>query len=87
MLPKWGVATHCSKANKEARLVERKFALVWRPVMDPVRRPIPPIDNPRKNFYSWRRWLRAETAQAAPTVILELVIGGLSGSIPCFKYS
>ena len=27
--PEWDPAGHCSKANKEAKLVERKFALFW----------------------------------------------------------
>ena len=44
MYREWGLATHCSKANKEARLVERK---AWMPAVavwgdTPVQRLTPP---------------------------------------------
>ena len=83
----WGLAAHHSKANKEARLVERKVCFIsdagnwgWR-VADTC---------PKSNFApapdsgslyrpsTGERGLRAETAQSSLTVIFKLVISGLT---------
>ena len=48
-----------------------------------VQRPAPPTTSNQwgKSFYRQRRGLRAETAQSALTVILKLVVSGLTGVI------
>ena len=63
-----------------------KFALFWMLAtgggggQTPVQRPTPPSYNQwARAFMGWGRGLHAETVQAALTVILKLVIGGLTG--------
>ena len=47
----------------------------------PVQRPTPPLTIRGKSFYRQGRGLHAETIQSALTVILKLVIGGLTSVI------
>ena len=93
---KWkrGQAAHCSKANKEARLVEKKVCFILdtgnqggRADICPKADSLPPtLQLVGKNFYSLRKGLHAETAQSVLTVILELVISGLT-SVILIKHS
>ena len=65
-------------------MVEKKVCFILdagngRGGLTPVQRPTPPTDNQgARAFIDRRRGLHAETAQAALTVILKLVIGGLT---------
>ena len=84
---KWGPAVRRSKANKEARLVERKVCFILdasnrRGGRTSVQRATPHHwRSVGKSFYRWREGLHVETAQSALTVILKLVIGGLTSVI------
>ena len=88
---KSGLAARRSKANKEARLVEREVCFIWdagnqgwesggRAVSCPKADSLP-LQPVGKSFYRLREGLHAETAQAALTVILKLVIHGLTSVI------
>ena len=78
---KYGPAARHSKAVKKT---ERKVCFILDAGnqgrgQTPVWRPAPPPDNQRaRAFIDGGRGLRAETAQSASTVILKLVIGGLT---------
>ena len=93
---KWGLPAHRSKANKEARLVERKVCFIldvgnWvGGGQTPVQRLTPPNpdDHGARGFIGRRRGPHAETAQSALTVTLKLVMGCSEGChLDCFKYS
>ena len=85
-----GLATHHSEANKEARLVERNIYFIldasmwwagggWAPVQ---RLTASSLDNEwTRPFTDRGRGLCVETAESAMTVILKLVIGGLTSVI------
>ena len=78
----WGKAAHCSKANLEARLVERKVCLIldasnevkgWIPC--PIQGRLPNAENQwARTFIYGGRWLHAETVQSVLPVILTLVM-------------
>ena len=82
-----GPAARRSKANKETRLVERKVCFILEAGSQGGRRT--PVQRPAiggKSFY--RRRERAETAQAALTGILKLVMQWSDQwHLDCFKYS
>ena len=87
---KWGPAAHSSKANKQARLVERKVCFISDACnhvgsgggRKPIQRPTLPTDNQwARAFIGGGRGPHAETAQEALTVILNLVISGLTSII------
>ena len=89
---KWGLAARRPKGNKKARLVERKVCFIldagnwgwgqWTPVQRPTPPPSPSCDTLGvRAFIGEGRGLHAERAQAALTVILKLVIGGLTSVI------
>ena len=86
---KWGPAAHRSKANREARLVERKVCFIldasnWGGEIDlcPKADSLPaPRQSGGKSFYRQREGLHAERAQSALTVFLKLVISGLTSVI------
>lgn len=81
-LPKVGSGVCRLKANIEARLVEGKFALIWRSMTGlgcwggrtPVQRPTSPSDKQRTAFVGWEKGLHAETD-------LKGVTGGLISAI------
>ena len=84
----WGPAAHHSKANKEARLVERKVCFIsdvgnwgWR-VADTCPKsnfaPAPDSGSFYRQSIGGGRGLHAETAQSSLTVIFTLVISGLT---------
>ena len=85
-------AAHCSKASKEARLVERKFALFLMPAAQGDRGRLqskgrlPLNGNKVARAFIGRQGLRAETAQSALTVTLKVVISGQT-SVILIKYS
>ena len=98
-----GLAARPSKANKEARLVEKKVSFIseagnlWGRA-DSVQRltPPPPTDNQWTRAFkgefqgctSRERGLQAETAQTALTVILKLVMQWSDQRhLDCFKYN
>lgn len=87
----WVPAAHCSKANKQARLVERK---VWfisgagncggrvADICPKADSPHPLHKNRVRAFIDrGGRWLYAETAQSPPTVIFRLAISALTSVI------
>ena len=94
LLPKgvWDLAARHPKANKQARLVERKVRSIsdavtgmgggWTSVqrLTPTRPPTRATSGARA-FIDRRRGLHAETAQSALTVIFKLVIGSLTSVI------
>ena len=82
---KWDLAAHCSKANREASLVERKISFSLdagnqREKQMLVQRPTLPSSNNQwaRAFIERGRGLHAEIAQSAQTVSLKLVIGNLT---------
>ena len=94
LLAKVGPAAHCSKANKGARLVERKVCFIskagkWWGGQTPVQSQLPPTDNQgARAFISGQRGLHIETAQSALTVVLKLVLWWSDHHhLDCFKYS
>ena len=94
---KWGLTAHCSKANEEARWVEKgKAALFWMRAMGrglvgcPSKGQFPPTSTPTPAltireqeffFIGWRWGLQAETAQSVLIVLLKLVISGLTSVV------
>ena len=93
---KWGPAPHCSKANKEARLAERKVCFILeasnggRGRADSCPKAHwPPTDSQgARAFTDGGRGLRAETAQSALTLILKLVLRcSHQRHLDCFRYS
>ena len=86
----WDLTIHCSKVNKQARLVERKVcfhsdACNWlgEGWQKPIQRSTPPLltTSGARAFIDRQRGLHAETAQSALTVILKVVTGGLTSVI------
>ena len=82
-----GLAAHCSKANKQARLVDRKVCFILDAsslgsgVLDlcPKADSSPSPQAGRENFIDGAGvGIQAETAETALTVILKLVIGSLT---------
>ena len=84
----WGPAAHHSKANKEARLVERKVCFIsdvgnwgWR-VADTCPKsnfaPAPDSGSFYRQSIGRDGGLHAETAQSSLTVIFTLVVSGLT---------
>ena len=84
---KCGPTAHHSKAVKKNRLMERKVCFILDAGnqgrgQTPVQRPTPFPDNQwARAFIDGGRGLCAETAQSALTVILKLVISGLTSVI------
>ena len=84
VLPNWGLAAQCSKASKEARLVEREFCFVldagnWemRGRQMPVQRPAAPTDSGQELLETeGGDYVRKQLS--ALTVILKWVSGGLT---------
>ena len=81
VIKRWGLASRHSKANKEARLVERKVCFT---LDASSQASCPKAKSPHWQHNQWarafvdrRRELRAEIAQLALTIIMTLVISGL----------
>ena len=80
VIKRWGLASRHSKANKEAKLVERKVCFT----LDASNQAsCPKAKSPHWQHNQWarvfvdrRRELRAEIAQSALTIIMTLVISG-----------
>ena len=85
---KWGLVTHCLKANKGARLVERKACYMldagnWGGGWTHVQRltPSPSGQSVDKSFYRQRQRITCRNRQSALTVILNWSCGGLTSTI------
>ena len=72
---KWGPTSCCSKASKEARLVEGKGCLILDVEEDSCpKTSSPPRQSGNKSFYRQGRRPPAERAPSAPTVISKQVM-------------
>ena len=85
---KWGLITHCSKANKGARLVERKACYMldagnWGGGWTHVQRLTPPPSGQSvdKSFYRQRQGITCRNRTVISDSHLELSCGGLTSTI------